>query len=47
MNSQKKANDLNEQDRAQMQKRSIDLAVKFDSANAMLADLSGKVSMLS
>ena len=32
--SQKKSNDLNEKDRELMQKRSLDLTVKFDSAQA-------------
>ena len=34
LQSQKKSNELNEKDREQMQKRSMDLTVKFDTAQA-------------
>ena len=46
LQSQKKSNELNEKDRELMQKRSMDLTVKFDTAQAQLGELMGKVNVL-
>lgn len=46
LQSQKKSNELNEKDRELMQKRSMDLTVKFDTAQAQLAELMGKMNVL-
>ena len=46
LQSQKKSNELNEKDREIMQKRSMDLTVKFDTAQAQLAEVMGKLNVL-
>lgn len=46
LQSQKKSNELNEKDRELMQKRSMDLTVKFDTAQAQLAEVMGKLNVL-
>jgi len=39
LNGLKKANELNEKDRELMQKRSMDLNIKYDNASLQLSDL--------
>ena len=46
LQSQKKSNELNEKDRAMMQQRSIDLTVKFDTAQAQLSEVMSKLNVL-
>ena len=46
LQSQKKSNELNEKDRAMMQQRSMDLTVKFDTAQAQLSEVMGKLNVL-
>ena len=46
LQSQKKSNELNEKDREQMQRRSMDLTVKFDTAQQQLAEVMSKLNVL-